>query len=298
MKGKLTYYFAPQVGHLYLKGFSAHTSHKDIEKLSCLGEEKASENKQKMMKKIVGTSLLRLHKYSLDAPSFFSTEVPAFKKPTKPSNKLVSPYRTWKKPSPPLIEPISPPKTPVQLLKRGLYVIAPPRGLKYQLGKNAEFVVGYGNSLKFKVSGPLGSVNFHTGGVAPVTHPNETKKHKLFFGLKRDAKTFLANFKNATYGVTNGFYIRLVLRGVGYRSWVIDNGLYLDLGNNHLLVYKIPSSVVVRSKKGRIMVFGCDRKEVGRVAADIRGLRVPDPYKGKGILYHGEEIRLKQGKQR
>jgi len=173
-----------------------------------------------------------------------------------------------------------------------------PLGRNYQLGKNVQFTVGHGNSVNFKVNGPLGNVDFYAGRVAPISDPSNVSQQKLFFAKNEDARTFLKNFRNAMYGVQNGFYVRLVLRGVGYRSWVIDNGLYLDLGNNHLMVYKIPPTVVVRSKKGKILIFGCNKSIVGQVAADIRSLRRPDPYKGKGILFHGQEIRLKQGKQR
>lgn len=88
------------------------------------------------------------------------------------------------------------------------------------------------------------------------------------------------------------------LHSIRFRSWVIDNGLYLDLGLTHMMVYKIPPSIVVKSKRGKILIFGCNKTEVSRVAAEIRSLRKPDPYKGKGVLFHGQIIHCKPGKQR
>jgi len=219
---------------------------------------------------------------------------------------------------------------------------------KVQVTKNIALEIApIGNFMKVFVTGPLGTVRFHAGGVTyvnddktqttssvgsnrvpiskftskintdtsltptdneiikdttPLTSEQTSEiqavNKRLFFGRKADAKTFMANFRNAVHGVQNGYYIRLVLKGVGYRSWVIDNGLYLDLGYNHLLVYRIPPNIVVRSKRGRILIFGCSKQVVGNVAGDIRSLRKPDPYKGKGVLFYNQEVKLKTGKQR
>jgi large subunit ribosomal protein L6 len=98
-------------------------------------------------------------------------------------------------------------------------------------------------------------------------------------------------------GVSEGFSKSLDIVGVGYRAEKVDNGLNLLLGFSHRIVFTPPEGIsLVAESPTRIIVSGVDRQKVGQVAADIRRIRPPEPYKGKGIRYSGEQVRLKPGK--
>lgn len=102
---------------------------------------------------------------------------------------------------------------------------------------------------------------------------------------------------NAVTGVSQGFTRGLEISGVGYRAEVKGKEVHFALGYSHPVVFPIPEGIEVTvDKSNRIMVSGADRQQVGQVAAEIRGLRRPDPYKGKGIRYSNEKLRLKVGK--
>ena len=108
------------------------------------------------------------------------------------------------------------------------------------------------------------------------------------------ARALLAN---AVTGVTEGFKKELEIVGVGYRAEVRGRELHFALGYSHPVVYSIPEGLDVEiDKRNKIKVSGPDKQKVGQAAAQIRGLRRPDPYKGKGIRYSDEVIRLKVGK--
>ena len=102
---------------------------------------------------------------------------------------------------------------------------------------------------------------------------------------------------NAVTGVSEGFTRGLEISGVGYRAEVRGREVHFALGYSHPVVFPIPEGIEVAvDKSNRIMVSGADRQQVGQVAAEIRGLRRPDAYKGKGIRYSNEKLRLKVGK--
>jgi len=102
---------------------------------------------------------------------------------------------------------------------------------------------------------------------------------------------------NAVAGVTEGFEKVLEIHGVGYRGEVQGGNLTLSLGYSHPVVFAIPKGIEIEiDKQNRITVRGADRQQVGQVAAELRSLRKPDPYKAKGIRYAGEVIRRKVGK--
>ena len=109
------------------------------------------------------------------------------------------------------------------------------------------------------------------------------------------ARALLAN---AVVGVTEGFRRELEIVGVGYRGEVRGREIHLALGYSHPVVYAIPDGIDVSidDRANRIAVSGIDKQQVGQVAADLRSLRKPDAYKGKGIRYRDEVIRLKVGK--
>jgi large subunit ribosomal protein L6 len=105
-----------------------------------------------------------------------------------------------------------------------------------------------------------------------------------------------ALIRNMIKGVTEGYTVVLEVVGLGYRAAVKGNNLELNLGYSHPVVYPIPNDVKIEVKENKIYVSGVDKQRVGQVAAEIRAFRKPDAYKGKGIRYEGEQLRLKAGK--
>lgn len=129
-------------------------------------------------------------------------------------------------------------------------------------------------------------------GVLQVTRTGETREHRARHGLTR------ALLANAVHGVTVGFKKELEIHGVGYRVELKGKALHLALGFSHPVVFPVPDGIEVQvdEKAGKIAVHGADKQQVGQVAANIRSLRKPEPYKGKGIKYAGEIVRRKVGK--
>lgn len=147
------------------------------------------------------------------------------------------------------------------------------------------------NQNQLQMSGPLGKI------VYPINFPQISSLS--FFAFKtKEQKTFSKLLLNIYQGLSNGYFVELMLKGIGYRGFVVGNSLFLQLGFSHLLVYKFPSSLTIKCKKTKILVFGSDLNLVTQVASEIRNLRSPDSYKGKGILYSNEQLVLKVGKQR
>jgi len=108
--------------------------------------------------------------------------------------------------------------------------------------------------------------------------------------------TTAALIRNMIKGVTEGFTKVLEVVGLGYRAAVKGNNLELSLGLSHPVVYPIPSDVRIEVKENKIYVSGINKERVGQVCAQIRAFRKPNVYKGKGIRYEGEVLRLKAGK--
>ena len=126
-----------------------------------------------------------------------------------------------------------------------------------------------------------------------VTPDKAQERSAQMWGLSRS----LVN--NLVTGVTSGFTQRLEIQGVGYRAAVQGKNLNLQLGFSHDVVYPIPAGITITSEKPtQISVSGIDKQLVGQVAAEIRGYRRPEPYKGKGVRYEGEYVRRKEGKKK
>ncbi len=133
------------------------------------------------------------------------------------------------------------------------------------------------------------------GAIVRVKRPTEQKRHKAMHGLSR---TLIANM---VQGVHEGFSIQLELVGVGYRANNTGQLLELALGFSHPVFFYVPHEVKVEAetKKGSnpiVTLTSCDKQLVGQIAAKIRAFRKPEPYKGKGIKFVGEQIRRKAGK--
>ena len=127
-------------------------------------------------------------------------------------------------------------------------------------------------------------------GVLSLTRDNETKQVRANHGLMR------ALVMNMVLGVSQGFKKELEIRGVGYRAAVKGSNLEMNLGYSHPIVFQIPKGIEIKVDKSIISVSGISKQQVGQVAANIRDYRKPDHYKGKGVRYVGEYVRLKAGK--
>ena len=121
----------------------------------------------------------------------------------------------------------------------------------------------------------------------------ETKRARAMWGTSR---TLVANL---VAGVTKGFEDKLEITGVGYRASVQGKNLQIALGYSHDVIYPIPEGIAIATPKPtEILITGIDKQKVGQVAAEIRGFRPPEPYKGKGVRYSGEYIFRKEGKKK
>jgi large subunit ribosomal protein L6 len=153
-----------------------------------------------------------------------------------------------------------------------------------------------------KVKGPKGALQLalhgdvtakvEAGGVK-VDPKAETKRARAMWG------TYRALVANLMEGVTKGFEHKLEISGVGYRAQLQGKNLQLQLGYSHDIVFPIPEGITITVPKAtEIVITGIDRQKVGQVAAEIRGFRPPEPYKGKGVKYAAERIFRKEGKKK
>lgn len=149
------------------------------------------------------------------------------------------------------------------------------------------------------VAGPKGTLKQFTmpgvtvaveGDQAVVTRVNDEAVNRAKHGLMRS----LVN--NMVVGVSQGFDKKLEINGVGYRVNMQGTDLKFNLGFSHDVIYKLPGGVTAKTEQNVITVSGIDKQQVGQVAAEIRALKKPEPYKGKGIKYEGERILRKSGK--
>ena len=153
-----------------------------------------------------------------------------------------------------------------------------------------------------KVKGPKGQLQVVLpddvmvkldNGEVKVDPRNETKRARSMWGTSR---TLVAN---VMAGVTKGFEEKLEITGVGYRAAVQGKTLQLQLGFSHDVNFPIPEGIAIATPKPtEIVVTGVDKQKVGHVAAEIRGFRPPEPYKGKGVRYANEYIFRKEGKKK
>lgn len=124
-----------------------------------------------------------------------------------------------------------------------------------------------------------------------ISRPGDTGPERSLHGLLR------ALLANAVQGASTGFTKQLDIVGVGYRAEVKGDKVQFALGYSHPVLFDIPEGIKIEiDKSNRVTISGADRQKVGQVAAEIRGLRKPDPYKGKGVKYTGEVLRRKVGK--
>jgi large subunit ribosomal protein L6 len=118
-------------------------------------------------------------------------------------------------------------------------------------------------------------------------------------GARMRAGSVRAHLANTVAGVTKGYEKKLELVGVGFRASVAGKTLNLTLGFSHTVNFPIPEGITIEApSQTEVLIKGTDKQRVGQVAADIRGFRPPEPYKGKGVKYAGEQISLKEGKKK
>lgn len=171
----------------------------------------------------------------------------------------------------------------------GRKVIAVPTGVKVSVSESSLEVQGPKGKLTTPV--PPGIKFALSGQELSCQRASDARQLRAFHGLAR------ALAQNAVKGVTEGFTKDLDIVGVGYRAQVEGNKVVFALGYSHPVEYLVPEGIKVAvEKQTHIQVSGIDRQKVGQVAAEIRKLRKPDPYKQKGIRYVGEVLKKKAGK--
>jgi large subunit ribosomal protein L6 len=168
--------------------------------------------------------------------------------------------------------------------------VAVPNGVTVTL-KDGNVISVKGPKGELTRSLPAAMTVAQENGQVTVTRPSDEDQHKSLHGLTR---TLIANMVE---GVTKGFSKNLELIGVGYKAEVRPYGLQLALGYSHPIEYRAPQGIKLTAPvPTQIVVEGANKEVVGQVAAEIRSLRPPEPYKGKGVKYAGEQVRRKAGK--
>jgi large subunit ribosomal protein L6 len=166
-----------------------------------------------------------------------------------------------------------------------------PKGVEFKLDDGLAVVKGPKGQLSLRVDPSVEVV--HEGAELKVRTPGREKPAGAMAGTTR------ALLANMVQGVSEGFQKKLELRGVGYRAQAQGKVLNLTLGFSHAVAYQVPEGITIETPSlTEVLVKGIDRHKVGQVAADIRGYRPPEPYKGKGVRYADEQVVLKEAKKK
>jgi large subunit ribosomal protein L6 len=164
-----------------------------------------------------------------------------------------------------------------------------PKGVDVTVNGNAVRVKGPKGDLTFNVH-PAMKVKVD-GGEVIVDRPSDSADHKALHGLTR---TLISNMVG---GVTQGYKKGLEIHGVGYKAEKSGKGIKITVGYSHTVQYDAPPGITIDTPNPTtVMISGADKQMVGQVASEIRAVRPPEPYKGKGIRYQGEQVRRKAGK--
>jgi len=170
----------------------------------------------------------------------------------------------------------------------GKQPIVIPDGMKINFDQKHITVTGEKGSLEFDIHPEINVLQENSSIV--VSRPSDSKTHRALHGTMR------AIIQNIVKGVSEGFSKELTIQGVGYRANLEDNRLKLLLGFSHDIYFEPPQGIQLSATRNKITVSGIDKQLVGQVAAKIRSFRPPEPYKGKGIRYIDEYVRIKKGK--
>ena len=164
-----------------------------------------------------------------------------------------------------------------------------PKGVNLELQGQTVAVKGPRGELR-RTLHPEMQLAFENG-VLTVARPSEDKRHKALHGLTRTL------VQNMVEGVSKGFAKTLEIQGVGYKAEAKPYGVNLVVGFSHPVKYEAPKGIKISVENNTtVKIEGADKEAVGQVAAELRAVRPPEPYKGKGIRYQGEQVRRKAGK--
>ena len=165
-----------------------------------------------------------------------------------------------------------------------------PAGIDVAINGQNVSVKGPKGTLELDVAAPI-EVSRAEDGAIVVTRPNDDRRNRALHGLSR---TLIANLIT---GVSEGYVRKMEIFGVGYRVAVKGSDLEFALGYSHPVLIKAPEGITFAVETPtKFSVSGIDKQKVGQISANIRRLRRPDPYKGKGVRYEGEQVRRKVGK--
>jgi len=164
-----------------------------------------------------------------------------------------------------------------------------PKGVNLELQGQTVAVKGPRGELR-RTLHPEMQLAFENG-VLTVARPSEEKRHKALHGLTRTL------VQNMVDGVSKGFSKTLEIQGVGYKAETKPYGVNLIVGFSHPVKYEAPKGIKISVENNTVVkIEGADKEKVGQVAAELRAVRPPEPYKGKGVRYQGEQVRRKAGK--
>jgi len=171
----------------------------------------------------------------------------------------------------------------------GKQIIQIPQGVDVTIEQGLVRVKGPKGILE-RIVHPKVTITKNENSLSVDVVKKEDKAERSLWG------TFSAHMANMMVGVTEGFQKQLEVNGVGYKVAMQGTDIRLDVGYSHPVIYKVAAGVTVKVEKNVITVESSDKELLGRVAAEIRSVRKPEPYKGKGIKYMDEHIRRKAGK--
>ena len=167
--------------------------------------------------------------------------------------------------------------------------VAVPKGVTLELQGNTVAVKGPKGELRRTLHSAM-QLSLADGNFT-VARPSDEPKHKALHGLSRTL------VQNMIDGVTKGFSKTLEIQGVGYKAEAKPYGVNLIVGYSHPVKYEAPKGIKISVENNTVVkIEGADKEAVGQVAAELRSVRPPEPYKGKGIRYQGEQVRRKAGK--
>ena len=167
--------------------------------------------------------------------------------------------------------------------------VAVPKGVTLDLQGNTVAVKGPKGELRRTLHSAM-QLSLADGNFT-VARPSDEPKHKALHGLSRTL------VQNMIDGVTKGFSKTLEIQGVGYKAEAKPYGVNLIVGFSHPVKYEAPKGIKISVENNTVVkIEGADKEAVGQVAAELRSVRPPEPYKGKGIRYQGEQVRRKAGK--
>jgi large subunit ribosomal protein L6 len=173
----------------------------------------------------------------------------------------------------------------------GKYPVALPQGVTAEVKNQTIAVKGKLGNLSLVIPSEI-DVKIEGGKVAVSKH-QDTPRARILWGTTRN------NINNMVKGVTEGFKIVLEIEGVGFKAAMQGKDLVLQLGFSHEVRVVPPAGIAIKADKPTLLtITGIDKQQVGQIAAEIRGMKKPEPYKGKGIKYQGEHVRRKEGKKK